>query len=243
MTLMLYREEDVQATVDAYRGVTGSTAPVTMGQMPGLVAGLLAPDEREVFLEKPLDAAKSLFIDTGVAGHLLHTIEVTCRAFPGFMAAPFNSSTESGGRQGFNLLSESGKVQTYWGGWSNMNVQPATLEGGSSISLNRTFTIRQNRSGWTLTQRQVNGSISTVSFPYSSSGSASTETYKIFNYARNAEIHHGLFREAKIFDASDALLHDFVPVLRRDWTLALLDKVTGSVQPLPAGFIAHLDVV
>ena len=239
MTMYLWDLAHVTAVGDAIRAKTGDAASMTVEQMPSKIVGLLAPDEREVFLEKPITAPTTLFIDTGVYGGMEHTIEVKCRAFPGKMAAPFNSSTSNGGRQGFNMLSESNKLQVYWGGWSNTNV---TLDRATEIDLNQTITVTQNKSGITVAGSKKNGGAGSYSLAYTATGTASTQTYKIFNYARNAEIHHGMLREAKVYDAGGVLIHDFVPVLKNDWTIYLLDKVTNERQVLPAGYIAHLDM-
>lgn len=236
MTMKLYSEEYIQAIADKIREKDGDAALMTVAQMPARIGSLILPTERECIVEKPLDAPNTMYIDTGVAGNINHIIVVTCRAFPGKMAAPFNSSTASANRQGFNILSESKRLQVYWGGWSNMNVDLSATE----IDLNQNFTVTQSKTGISVEQ----GTKTPYNLGYSATGSGSTETYKIFNYARNADIHHGFFKEAKVYDGAleaSKLLHHFVIVVNTAWQAFLLDKVTGARTAIAPGFLCHIE--
>lgn len=235
MTLMLYREEDVQATIDAYRGVTGSTAPVKMGQMPGLVAGLLAKGRREVWLHGPKQRQGALFIDTGVAGDMTHTLEVIGYGNIYASTVLFGSVTSAGSRQVVDVLTSTNKIRFAWGN-SGLKTYEYPIETWTPWL---PFKVRFDRSGFTLEGFTNGFAAMTESGDYAASvtGGASTANYKVFPQISSASGGGapGVFRSAKVFDASSALLHHFVPVLYGDWSLALLDKVTGNEIALPSG--------
>lgn len=243
MSVALFDTQHVLDIADAIRGVTGDAATMTIGQMPTRIAALLAAGEVECWLEKSHHQSASLPIDTGVAGDMEHTIEVTCRAFPAYMACPFSAVTSSTSRQGFRILSEGNKIQRFWANTSNMSNTPVLDR--SVIDLNDTITVTLNKTGMVIVGNGKGNANTphTYNDPFAAGGTASTATYQLFNYPIATGSNQGLFREAKIYGdpQKTTLLHDFVPVINREWRAFLLDKVTGSRTPLPAGYICHID--
>lgn len=245
MTKYLWDLEQFAAVCDAVRAQTGKTGQLKMSELPDEIASISGGSEiwRECWLEKPLDAPQTLFIELPLYGYNKDIIDVTCRAFPGKMAAPFNSTKTSGERQGFNILSESNKLQVYWGNYSDTNV---ILDRGTQIDLNQTITVTQSRDGISISGCTKNGGEGRFSINHTSQGAAydTQETYKIFHYARNTDIHHGLFRRAQILRRTSYEIIDIVPEISSNFTARIrITSDSGEEQyvPVPHGFICHVD--
>ena len=227
----LYSEEAVQAIAAAIRAKDGDAADMTVAQMPARIAPLLAKERREVWLRCPTQRA--LPIDTGIAGDFEHTLEVVGYGNLYGTSALFTSVTASTSRQGVDLLTSTMKVRFVWGN-SGLKTFEYPIE---TISCWLPMKIRFNKSGFTIDgfNRDYNAAQVTGDYGGSATGGGSTANYKIFGSITTSGSAPGVFRSAKIFDASDTLLHHLVPVLYNDWTLALLDKVTGTEQALATG--------
>ena len=228
----LYAEESVQAIAAAIRAKDGNAADMTVAQMPARIAPLLAKESREVWLRCPTQ--RNLPIDTGIAGDFEHTLEVVGYGNLYGTSALFTSVTASSSRQGVDLLTSTMKIRFVWGN-SGLKVFEYPIE---TLSCWLPMKIRFNKSGFTIDgfNRSYNAAQVTGDYGGSATSGGSTANYMIFGkMATSGGNAPGVFRCAKIYDSSNTLLHHLVPILYNDWTLALLDKVTGAEQALASG--------
>ena len=236
MTVALWDVAQVTAVADAIRAKNGKTATMTVAQMPEEIAALIAKGRREVWLHAPVQKNGALFIDTGVAGDMEHTLEVVGYGNIYSSSTLFGSVTANTSRQVVDLLTSTMKWRFAWGN-SGLKTYEYPVE---TISPWHPAVIRFNKSGFTVNGFTRGFAAATVSDDYSASvtGGASTANYVIFPSLTkpNEGGYTGVFRSAKVFAADGAtLLHHFVPVMYGDFSLALLDKVTGTEQALPSG--------
>ena len=243
MTVKLFDLAHITAVADAIRAQSGVGGLMTVQQMPEKIGALIAKERREVWLHAPAQKNGALFIDTGVAGDMEHTLEVVGYGNIYSSSTLFGSVTATSSRQVVDMLTSTMKWRFAWGN-SGLKSYEYPVE---TISPWHPATIRFNKNGFTVNGFTRGFSAATVQEDYSAAvtGAASTANYAIFPSLTkpNEGGYTGVFRSAKVFDADGAtLLHHFVPVLYGDWSLALLDKVSGAEIPLPsgaAGYGAH----
>ena len=236
MTMYLWDLAQVQAVGDAIRAKTGKSATMTMAEMPAEIASISGERTyKEVWLHGCQQRNGQLMIDTHVQADMNHTLEVVGYGNLYSSSTLFGSVMSTGSRQVIDLLTSTMKVRV---AWANSGLKTYTFD-VSVLSPWHPATFRFNKNGLT-----INGFTSSynpsgaIQEDYSASvtGNASNASYKIFpNVSSTSGGAPGVFRSAKIFDASDNLIHHFVPIMYNDWTLGLLDKVTNTVQMLPAG--------
>lgn len=243
MTVALFDTAQVGAVADAIRAKTGKAALMTIGEMPDEIASISGGSEvwKECWIEKPKPSPTSLFIDTGITANFNDELVVTCRCGVGAMSSVFNACGESPStRQGVNFLPNSNKLQLYWGGWSNTNISVDRVD----LDVTNTMVITQNKDGITIQGVTANDAATTWTQAYTATGnSAPTLPYRLFVYARNAEIHYGLFRKAEIY-RSGALAYTIVPEVSNSFTARLKITAAGAEPtyiPIAAGFICHVD--
>lgn len=232
MTMKLYSEESIRAIATKIREKDGDTATMTVAQMPERINALVASDEKEVWIQA--NPGQGLWIDTGVAGDFEHTIEAIGYGNIYASTTLFGSVTSAVSRQMVDMLTSSNRLRVAWG---NSGLKTYTYE-ISQWTPWLPFTIRLNKSGFTL--RGFNNSRNNVTLAetLSVTTGGSTATYKVFpkTNAAGGGDYPGFFRSAKVFGADgETLLHHFVPVLKNDFTLVLRDKVTGNEVSAPTG--------
>ena len=236
MTLKLYPEASVQAIAAAIRAKTGKTETMTVADMPAEIAGIQtgAPKTcKEVWLHCGAQQTYTP-IDTGVAGDFEHTIEVIGYGNLYSTSCLFSSLTTNQSRQAFDLITSSNKIRFAWGNSGLKSFEyPIT-----DISCWMPMKVRFNKDGFTIDGFGSSYAAAQVTGDYggAATGGGSAANYLIFGKSgTSTAAAPWVFRGAKILGASGDLLHHFVPVLYGDWTLALLDKVTGAEQVLPSG--------
>ena len=115
MTVALWDVAQVTAVADAIRAKNGKTATMTVAQMPEEIGALIAKDRREVWLHSPVQKNGALFIDTGVAGDMEHTLEVVGYGNIYSSSTLFGSVTANTSRQVVDLLTSTMKWRFAWG--------------------------------------------------------------------------------------------------------------------------------
>ena len=236
MTVKLFDLAHITAIADAIRAKSGVGGLMTVQQMPEKIGALIAKERREVWLHAPQQKKGALFIDTGVAGDFEHTLEVVGYGNIYASSTLFGSVTSGTSRQVVDLLTSSMKWRFAWGN-SGLKTYEYPVE---TISPWHPATIRFGKSGFTVRGFTRGFQPATVQEDYSAAvtGGASLANYFIFPNVSQPDKggDPGVFRSAKVFAADGAtLLHHFVSVMDGDFSLALLDKVTGAEQALPAG--------
>ena len=227
----LVTKSKLTAIGDALRAHTSETGDIKLHEMPARIAALLPKGSREVWLHANQQQT-GLTIDTGIAADMEHTLEVVCYGNIYSTSTPFGSYTSNASRQILNLLTSSNKIRFAWG---NSGLKEYVHE-ITEFSMWRPMVVRFNKSGFTINGFNNAYSAKTLTGTYSATGGASTANYRIFgNVSSGTDGQPGFFRSAKIFDGSNNLIHHLVPVMHNDWTLALLDKVTGTEMALPSG--------
>lgn len=235
MPNLFYDEQSVADIASAIRAKDGDAATMTVAQMPARIDNLLPKGSKEVWLSAQQQQT-SLVIDTGVAGDDAHHIEVIGYANIYSATTLVASRTSSTSRQGVNLLSTQNAIRVVWGnsGLKQFNYQT------TNWSAWRPMVVSLSKYGMTLngfTQGYTASTVIDERFEITASG-ASTANYEIFPNigAGNTMGQPGCFRRLRIRDnETDALLHDFVPVMRNDFSLVLLDKVTRTEIALETG--------
>ena len=238
----LVAKSKLVAIADALRSQTGETGDIKLDAMPAKIAALsMATEEwRECWLEKPRTASNALYIDTGVMADINHKLIYRCSSSASQMSTPFNSCSASGPRYGVNFLPNSNKLQLYWGGYSNTNI---TIDRGT-LDVVQDMLITQSRSGISIAGYTAAGTATTWEQSYTANaGSGSIENYKLFTYARNNQIHYGLFRRAEIQNLSGETICTITPEINNHFVARLKIEQSGVITyvPVPAGFICHLD--
>ena len=233
MTMKLYSEEYIQAIATKIREKDGDAATMTVAQMPARIDNLLPKGSREVWLSANQDQT-TLSIDTGVAGNLNHTIQVIGYANIYSTTTLVASRASSSSRQGLNLLSSQNGFRMVWG---NSGLKQFNYE-TSALSAWRPMAITLSKTGMTINGFTQGYSAATKTETFSPvPTSGSTANYEIFPNiaAGNTTAQPGSFRRLKIYDNTNTLIHNFVPVLKNDFSLVLLDKVTGNEVAIPSG--------
>ena len=234
MTVALFDTAQIGAVAAAIRAKTGKSATMTVAEMPAEIDNLLQKDSREVWLSA-MPHQNSLVIDTGVASNDAHHIQVIGYANIYSTSTLVAAKTSSTSRQGVNLLSTQNAIRVVWGdsglkqfnydiaewsAWQPMVVSLSkygmTLKGFSkslvAVTKNETFTV--TATGTSTANYEI--------FPNITAGSTSGQP--------------GCFRRLWIKSLiTDALLHDIVPIMHNDFSLALLDKITGNEIALATG--------
>lgn len=234
MTVALFDTQHVLDIANAIRGANGETEQMTVQQMPAKIAALLPKGSREVWLSAAQDQT-TLSIDTGVAGNFEHTFQVIGYANIYSTTTLVASRYSSSSRQGINLLSSQNGFRMVWG---NSGLKQFNYE-TSALSAWRPMAITLSKTGMTIKgfTQGYSAATKTEMFSPVPTGGGSTANYEIFPNiaAGNTSTQPGTFRRLKIYDASNAMIHNFVPVMKNDFSLVLLDKVTGTEITLPTG--------
>lgn len=245
MTVKLFDLEHITAIADAIRAKTGEGGLMTVQQMPAAIAAIAAGGGetvwKECWLEKPPDAPAALGIDTGIAANFDGRLTVKCRTTIGFMSAPFIAAESSGDRYGVNFLPGGNKLQIFWGSHSDINV---TVD-RTAFDFTNIIEYTMDRNGLSMTGFKSSGVAATHAVEYSASASGgAAPTFKLFTYARNADINKGIFRKAQIYEGGDTPAYTVVPEVSSSFTarLKITDHALDTVRyvPVPAGFLCHV---
>ena len=234
MTMKLYSEESIQAIATKIREKDGDAALMTVAQMPARIDNLLPKGSKEVWLSAQQQQT-SLAIDTGVAGNDEHHIQVIGYANIYSTSTLVAARTSASSRQGVNLLSTQNAIRVVWG---NSGLQQFTYN-ITEWSAWRPMVVSLSKHGVTLNgfSNTYASIVKNESFATMASDT-STANYEIFSNiaAGNTTTQPGFFRRLRIWSfLSDALIHDIVPIMHNDFSLALLDKVTGNEIALATG--------
>lgn len=235
MTMKLYSEESIQAIATKIREKDGDAALMTVAQMPARIDNLLPKGSKEVWLSAQQQQT-GLVIDTGVAGNDEHHIEVIGYANIYSTSTLVAAKTASTSRQGVNLLSTQNAIRVVWG---NSGLQQFNYD-ITEWSAWRPMVVSLSKYGMTLkgfTQGYAVSATINETFEITASGT-STANYEIFPNigAGSTTGQPGFFRRLRIRSLlTDALVHDIVPVMHNDFSLALLDKITGNEIALATG--------
>lgn len=234
MTMKLYSEEYIQAIATKIREKDGDAATMTVAQMPARIDNLLPKGSREVWLSAQQQQT-AITIDTGVASDDAHHVQVIGYANIYSTTTLFAARTSASSRQGVNLLSTQNAIRVVWGnsGLKQFNYDIAEW------SAWRPMVVSLSKHGMTL--KGFSNSYNAVTKPEAFATTAtntSTANYEIFPNigAGNTTGQTGFFRRLRITSlTTDALIHDIVPIMHNDFSLALLDKVTGNEIVVPTG--------
>lgn len=234
MTMKLYSEESIRAIATKIREKDGDTATMTVAQMPERINALVASDEKEVWIQA--NPGQGLWIDTGVAGDFYHTMEICGYGNIYGSTTLFGSVEATARRQMVDLLTTNNRLRF---AWANSGLKTYTYE-ITQWSAWFPFIIRVNRLGFTMKGFNQNRNSVTLSETITApTGNASTASYKVFpnvSTTTNNGSTPGVFRSAKIYAQDETtLLHEFVPILKNDFTLVLRDKATGNEVSAPTG--------
>lgn len=238
MAIYTFTSTQMKALADAIRSVNGKTGDITIGDMPTKISNMVMKDYKEVWLHAAQDQT-TLSIDTGIAGNFDHTLQVIGYANIYSTSTLVASKNTSSSRQGINLLSSQNGFRMVWGnsGLKQFNYDTTTL------SAWRPMAITLNKVGMQIngfTQSYVAMTKSEVFDPIPT-GNGSTNNYEIFpnigvsSGTANTSSQPGVFRRLKIYNNTNTLIHNLVPIMKNDFSLALLDKVTGTEIAVPTG--------
>ena len=180
----------------------------------------------DIFIHK-VGADSTGYFDTGVQVNTEYTFEVTCKVEPGLMGNIIWGGTGGSFRTGFHIFTSSNKIQYYWG---NINNTSPTLSTTSSIDFTKEFTVKQNKSGITISQEGKDD----VNYTYNYTGEQTTaeNNIELLHYpaALNANIKYGALKRVKIWDENNELIRDFRTVKRTvDGVVYLHDEVYDLV--------------
>lgn len=234
MTMKLYSEESIQAIATKIREKDGDAALMTVAQMPARIDNLLPKGSKEVWLSAQQQQT-GLTIDTGVAGNDEHHIQVIGYANIYSTSTLVAARTSSTSRQGVNLLSTQNTIRVVWGnsGLTQFNYDI------TEWSAWRPLVVSLSKYGMTLNgfSNAYTSVVKNEAFATTATNT-STANYEIFPNiaAGNTTAQPGFFRRLRITSMiSDAVIHDIVPIMHNDFSLALLDKVTGNEIALATG--------
>ncbi len=235
MTMKLYSEESIQAIATKIREKDGDAALMTVAQMPARIDNLLPKDSKEVWLSAQQQQT-GLTIDTGVAGNDEHHVQVIGYANIYATTTLVAARTASTSRQGVNLLSTQNAIRVVWGNSGLKQFNYPTTD----WSAWRPMVVSLSKYGMTLkgfTQGYAASATINEAFETVASGT-STANYEIFPNigAGSTTGQPGYFRRLRITSmTTDALIHDIVPIMHNDFSLALVDKVTGNEIAITTG--------
>ena len=119
----------------------------------------------------------------------------------------------------------------------NITIDRGTLDVVQEMTITQT-------SGWiSIRGATAGGTDTTWSSEYTAAvASGGNENYKLFTYARNVNIHFGLFRRAEIRNAADETIATVVPEISSSFVARLKITEGGNARyvAIPAGFICHV---
>ena len=237
MTVALFDTQDIKNIADAIRSVNNETEEMTIGDMPTKISNMVMKDYKEVWLHAAQDQ-NTLSIDTGIAGDPNHTFQVIGYGNIYSTTTLVAAKTASTNRQGINLLTTQNGFRMVWGdsGLKQFTYQTTELSAWRpmAITLNK---LGMQIKGFTqsysaVTKNEVFDSVPT---------GGSTANYEIFTNigvssgTTNTTSQPGVFRRLKIYDDTNTLIHNLVPIMKSDFSLALLDKVTNTEIAVPTG--------
>ena len=233
MAIYLFTDTQMKAVADAIRSVNGETEDITIGDMPTKISNMAAIDYREVWLHAAQDQS-TLSIDTGIAADPNHTFQVIGYGNIYSTTTLVAAKTASTNRQGVNLLTTQNGFRMVWG---NSGLKQFTYQ-TTELSAWRPMAITLNKTGMQIkgfTQSYNAVTKNELFDPIPTGGS--TANYEIFPNigVGSATSQPGVFRRLKIYDDTNTLIHNLVPIMKSDFSLALLDKVTGTEIAVPTG--------
>lgn len=234
MTMKLYSEESVQAIADAIRAKDGDAALMTVSQMPARIDKLLPKGSKEVWLSAQQQQT-NLVIDTGVASADNHHIQVIGYANIYSTTTLVAARTSASSRQGVNMLSTQNAIRVVWGdsGLKQFNYDI------TEWSAWRPMVVSLSKYGMSINgfSNSYNSVLKNESFATEATNT-STANYEIFPNigAGSTTGNPGFFRRLRIKSLlSDTIVHDIVPVMHNDFSLVLLDKITGNEITIATG--------
>ena len=234
MTMKLYSEESIQAIANKIREKDGNAALMTVAQMPSRIDKLLPEGSREVWLFANQDQT-SLSIDTGVSCQFDDSIKVVGYGNIYSTSTLVAARVASDSRIGVNLLTTQNTIRAVWG---NSGLQQANYE-TTTLSLWRPMQVTLDKTGMQIKgfkQSYAQADVITKTFNPAPTKYEITAYFEIFPNiaAGNTTTQPGVFRRFQVYQ-DGTLAHNFVPVLKSDYSLVLLDKVTQVEIAIPSG--------
>ena len=245
MAVALWDVAQVTEVGNAIREVRGETlteeTKLKVSEMPAKIREMVQKGERECWLEKVYEPSnkdydRDIFIDTGIVPTYNDRVEVKCCGAESLIL--MMGRTANACRNGVILFPFSRKMQINWGATSVGTVEFSTLTNGSSFYFNAPFVYKQNRNQIVLTSTR--GTTVTKTYSTVAPSIAYTEPYKIWrNDQSPTNNYYGAFEYIKVYDdTTDTLKNHLVPIVRNDWSVYILDKVTGNTIEVGDGFRA-----
>ena len=237
MALKLYEEADVEEAVKFLRKKAAVTETKNLREA---LDSVLASDKqawlsrtdagygnlgyKEVWLERMMGSVSNDFV-TDIDCYYSHSVYVRAFCHVGNMCCPLCAYTSRKLRYGFSLLSSSGKIQYFTPTLGNFLVDGMDFALQTEVFMKNNALLLYRQYGeqeW----RETDISIDPLQ--------TAVGKYNILSYAGNTDMSKGFFREAKIFDEEDALIHHLVPIkMQGSEDLYILDKVAGGQYPVP----------
>ena len=250
MTVALWDVAQVTEVGNAIREVRGETlseeTKVKVSEMPAKIREMVQGEERECWLEKIYERDKpeynaNLFIDTGIVPDHNDKLEYRCYGAESIII--IMGRTASACRNGAIIFPFSRKLQVCWGAGNYSGILLSSLTNGSDIYLNCAITVTQDKTGLKMVSSR-DGKTVTYTNTFNAPSTPHTVTYKLFrNEQSTGTPYYGAFRYIKIFNGTTGdLKHELVPMVRNDWSVYILDKVTGRKITVPSGFRAQIDI-
>lgn len=247
MAVALWDVAQVTEVGNAIREVRGETlseeTKVKVSEMPAKIREMVQGEERECWLEKVYEPNNptydtKLFIDTGIIPTYNDRVEVKCSGAESMLL--LGGRTANNCRNTVILFPFSRKMQLNWGATGVGTIDFSTLTNGSAFYFNAPFVYTQCKDYIELKSSRgatVRKDYTTIAptVPY-------TVSYKIFRNDQSVGTpYYGAWQYIKIYDnTNDQLKHHLVPIVRNDWSVYILDKVTGNKINVPKGLRAQV---
>ena len=237
MAQKLFETASIQAVADAIRAKDGNAALMTAADMPARIAGLLAPGERECWIEKPLAQALP---GVTVAGHFEYnyTLETYGFGFDNYaLLTAMNSNVEVAKAQVFPY---SRKVQLRFGKEGQRTIMLAEHEGGDAVYLGAPFMFTASKDGFRIEHKKSSEPFAVTS-SFTAPANPVADEIRLFGGATDSS-KFGIFKYVKFYDADMVLAAHYSFVVNNRWQAFMVERVSGARWPLPAGYIAHVDM-
>lgn len=237
MTAALFDTQHVMDIAETIRAKDGNADKMTVEQMPARIGALLAPDERECWVEKPMIANTP---GITVEGHWEHgyTFESRGFGFDNYMLIKVSAGSVT--ILQIQLLPYSRRFQIRLGKEALRNITLTDVEGGDAVYMGAPYIVRANKDGISVQHLK-----STEPFVIESAFSAPTNTLakeiQFFGGASDTG-KFGIFEYIKFYDADMNLVAHYSFVVNNAWQLFMIEQISGQRWPLPAGYKALVSV-
>ena len=233
MTVALFDTQHITDIADAIRARTGEGGLMTVRDMPGKISALIAPDERECWIGKPMGVALP---GMTVAGHFEYgdTVEAYGFGFDNFaFFAAFRGEAEIAK---FQVFPYSRKLQVKFGQQNQKTLQLANYAGGDAVYLGAQCTFTASKDGITIEHRK--GEPLTIAFDagtWTENDAGAADEIRIMGGAKDTT-KYGLLQYVKLYDAEMRLKAHYSFVCNNAMRGFMVENVSGERWPLPNGY-------